>query len=59
MKVALAGDVALDLMAPYFREAGFEVYVIPYAENFTSAERKLYALTDEDLYIVRKPTKRD
>ncbi len=40
-------------------EAGFEVYVIPYAENFTSAERKLYALTDEDLYIVRKPTKRD
>ena len=29
MKVALAGDVALDLMAPYFREAGFEVYVPP------------------------------
>ena len=27
MKVALTGDVALDLMAPYFREAGFEVYV--------------------------------
>jgi FkbH-like protein len=27
MKVALAGDVALDLLAPYFREAGFEVYV--------------------------------
>ena len=26
MKVALTGDVALDLMAPYFREAGFEVY---------------------------------
>lgn len=27
MKVALTGDVALELMAPYFREAGFEVYV--------------------------------
>lgn len=27
MKVALTGDVALDLMAPYFREAGFDVYV--------------------------------
>ncbi|MCR5413991.1 MAG: HAD-IIIC family phosphatase [Kiritimatiellae bacterium] len=27
MKVALAGDVALDLLAPYFREAGFETYV--------------------------------
>ena len=27
MKVALTGDVALNLMAPYFREAGHEVYV--------------------------------
>ena len=27
MKVALTGDVALNLMAPYFREAGYEVYV--------------------------------
>ena len=27
MKVALTGDVALDLLAPYFREAGYEVYV--------------------------------
>jgi len=27
MKVALAGDVALELIAPYFREAGHEVYV--------------------------------
>ena len=27
MKVALTGDVALDLLAPYFREAGFDVYV--------------------------------
>ena len=26
MKVALTGDVALELMAPYFREAGYEVY---------------------------------
>jgi FkbH-like protein len=29
MKVALAGDVALELIAPYFREAGFDVYVPP------------------------------
>ena len=27
MKLALAGDVALDVLAPYFRDAGFEVYV--------------------------------
>lgn len=27
MKVALTGDVALDLLAPYFREAGFDTYV--------------------------------
>ena len=27
MKIALAGDVALELIAPYFRKAGFEVYV--------------------------------
>ncbi len=29
MKIALAGDIALELMAPYFREAGHEVYVAP------------------------------
>lgn len=27
VRIALAGDVALDLLAPYFREAGYEVYV--------------------------------
>ena len=27
MRIALTGDVALNLMAPYFREAGYEVYV--------------------------------
>ena len=27
MRIALTGDVALNLMAPYFREAGHEVYV--------------------------------
>ncbi|MGN0854624.1 MAG: HAD-IIIC family phosphatase [Kiritimatiellia bacterium] len=27
MRIALTGDVALDLMAPYFRAAGHEVYV--------------------------------
>ena len=40
--------------ADRLREAGFEVLVIPYYEAFTEAERALYALTDEDLYIVRK-----
>ena len=28
-RVALVGDVALELLAPYFREAGFETYVPP------------------------------
>ena len=41
--------------AQRLERAGFEVYVIPYVEAFTKAERELYALTDEDLYIVRKP----
>ena len=40
--------------AQRLERAGFEVYVIPYVEAFTKAERELYALTDEDLYIVRK-----
>lgn len=29
VRIALVGDVALDLMAPYFREVGYEVYVPP------------------------------
>ncbi len=29
IRIALVGDVALELMAPYFREAGYEVYVPP------------------------------
>ncbi len=29
IRIALAGDVALELMASYFREAGYEVYVPP------------------------------
>ena len=41
--------------AQRLERAGFEVYVIPYIEAFTEAERALYALTDEDLYVVRKP----
>ena len=40
--------------AERLREAGFEVLVIPYIEAFSEAERALYALVDEDLYIVRK-----
>jgi SAM-dependent methyltransferase len=41
------------------RAAGFEADAIPYAKAFTPKERELYALTDEELYIVWKPTKRD
>ena len=26
-RIALVGDVALDLIAPYFREVGYKVYV--------------------------------
>lgn len=38
------------------REAGFEVDARPYAEEFSIEERKRYALTDEYLYIIYKPT---
>ena len=41
--------------ADRLREAGFEVMVLPYMQHLTSAEQQLYALTDEDLYIVYKP----
>lgn len=35
-------------------EAGFEVYDIPYKEEFSLKEQELYALTDDHLYVVRK-----
>ena len=35
---------------------GFEVYEIDYRQSLSSAEQALYALTDEKLYIVRKPS---
>ena len=35
-------------------EAGFEVYDIPYKEEFSHKEQELYALTDDHLYVVRK-----
>ena len=35
-------------------EAGFEVYDIPYKEEFSHKEQVLYALTDDHLYVVRK-----
>ena len=41
--------------ADRLREAGFEIMVLPYMQHLTSAEQQLYALTDEDLYIVYKP----
>ena len=34
---------------------GFEVYDIPYKEEFSQKEQELYALPDEHLYVVRKP----
>lgn len=36
------------------REAGFEAEAIDYAATFTEAERQLYALPDDRIYIVRK-----
>ena len=41
--------------AERLREAGFEVMVVPYMQSLSAAEQRLYALTDEDLYIVYKP----
>lgn len=40
--------------ADRLRQAGFEVEVIDYAAQLSPAERTLYALTNEKLYIVRK-----
>lgn len=36
------------------QEAGFEVADIDYAATFTDAERKLYALPEDHIYVVRK-----
>lgn len=36
-------------------KAGFEVYDIDYRKELSPKEQELYALTDEHLYIVRKP----
>ena len=41
--------------AERLREAGFEVYECDYANLIPAKEKELYALTDEPLYIVRKP----
>ena len=41
--------------ADRLREAGFEVMVLPYMQHLSATEQQLYALTDEDLYIVYKP----
>ena len=41
--------------AKRLEEAGFEVYVIDYKNQFSEKEQALYALPDEKLYIVRKP----
>lgn len=41
--------------AERLREAGFEVYECDYANLIPAEEKQLYALTDEPLYIVRKP----
>lgn len=37
------------------REAGFEAQEIDYAARLTDQERREYALTDEKIYVVRKP----
>ena len=41
--------------AKRLEKAGFEVYECDYANFITAKEKELYALTDELLYIVRKP----
>lgn len=41
--------------AERLRDAGFEVYECDYANLIPAKEKQLYALTDEPLYIVRKP----
>lgn len=41
--------------AERLRDAGFEVYECDYANLIPAKEKQLYALTDELLYIVRKP----
>ena len=41
--------------AKRLEEAGFEVYECDYANLVPAKEKELYALTDELLYIVRKP----
>ncbi len=41
--------------AERLREAGFEVYECDYANFIPDKEKQLYALTDEPLYIVKKP----
>ena len=41
--------------AKRLEEAGFEVYECDYANFIPAKEKELYALTDELLYIVRKP----
>jgi SAM-dependent methyltransferase len=41
--------------AKRLEEAGFEVYECDYANLIPAKEKELYALTDELLYIVRKP----
>ena len=41
--------------AKRLEDAGFEVYECDYANLIPAKEKELYALTDELLYIVRKP----
>lgn len=41
--------------ADRLRGAGFEVEECDYAARFTAAERELYALPEDRIYIVRKP----
>lgn len=45
--------------AERLRKAGFEVYVIDYKNELSTKEQALYALTDEKLYVVRKPLKQE
>ena len=55
-RVALVGDVALDLIAPYFREAGFETYVSPgfgaWRQEVLDDASQLHAFNPDVVYDV-------
>ncbi len=56
VRIALTGDVALDLLAPYFREAGYEVYVPAgfgtWQQELLDSESGLHSFKPDYIYDV-------